>query len=612
MKIRKMAKFWQGFFETAANVSLSPQSAMDQEPSAGETSSQTITSDDQEETSAMSYDDQRGGREADYSLDSAGSGQGDDSMDDSVDQEAFLASLNQKTRNLSIAPDSQPEQESQRAPVESPFERLRKELEGDFEKQGNRKPKHPYPQGNSLAPDQHKLSKEIAELGQRKTTTTTTTPKAPSHKAVTRILESAGKRSGGPRNVGRVQATPRGKTNPFATLEQADDDKQSTQQAVQQRALSTSPSKWNGIADLRKTPLSKVRDKKKQRADGKARKEEWELSDDDAESSFGLPAGMSPPVTMQFSVPRSRYAKTPAKQAAQLMVDDLLKSVQANSPAARARAQKLRDSQRRQDSGLKPGAASSSSPSPKPSLINTPLKKVASSSRKRRDSLPTPPTITKRMDATKTFGTSTTPSAAPSNLLSGSMAASTSTSSIGSSSAAKLLDQDEDGRGGDLVGEGEEDEEEEEEVPEDLGTGLSKVAMAKTSAGVDKLLQVDDEEDSDEESEDDYDEEEEEEEEEEKDLGTGEGHRGQRRTKTTVASPLTNSSLASSSRNIDQDTLFGIRDVAHEVPSPGASGNSHFRPMGQVDETVYNGRPLLSEGRDDTYSAPSPTPFGKR
>lgn len=583
----RLEKFWQGFFETAANVSLSPQSTMDPETTVEETSSQTLTSDGQEDTSATSYDDQRGkGAGIDYSLSSVGAGE-DDSMDDSVDQEAFLASLNKKTRNLSVASD--PRDESQRAPVESPFERLRKELEGDFEK-GDRRPKHPYPHGENLAPDQKELTEGIAELGPHKSSTT---PKPPSHKAVTRILDSAGKRrSGGPGSVARVQATPRGKANPFASIDQNGEAKT----AGRPTPSSSSPSKWNGIADLRKTPLAKVKDKKKQRDEGKARKQEWEASDDE-ESGFGLPAGMSPPVTMQFSVPRSRYAKTPAKQAAQLMVDDLLKSVQANSPAARARAQKLRNSQREQDGASRPGEPSTSS---KPSLINTPLKKVVSSSRKRRDSLPTPPTITKRMDATKTFGTTTTPAAAPSALHSGSIPASTSASSVKSSgqksTAAKLIDRDEGGDGG--------SEDDDEEVPEDLGTGLSKVAMAKTSAGVDKLLQVDDDEESDEESDDD---DEEEEEDSEEDRGArGAAHR----MRTTVASPLTTSSMASSSRNIDQDTLFGIREV-DQRPSPAASG-SNFRPMGQVDETVYNGRPLLSEGRDDTYSAPSPTPFGRR
>ena len=74
---------------------------------------------------------------------------------------------------------------------------------------------------------------------------------------------------------------------------------------------------------------------------------------------------MSPPVTMQFSVPRSKYLAAPAKEAARMVVDDLLRTVDGKGSAPPS-------ARRRQ------------------SVVGTPLSRDA-----RRDSLPTPPTITK-------------------------------------------------------------------------------------------------------------------------------------------------------------------------------------------------------------------------
>lgn len=84
---------------------------------------------------------------------------------------------------------------------------------------------------------------------------------------------------------------------------------------------------WDGITDLRKTTLdgfaspskmhrvqqgpSEVLDK------GKSR--EWE----DEDSAM---AGISPPQTLHFSIPRSKLARTPAKEAARLVTRDVLET----------------------------------------------------------------------------------------------------------------------------------------------------------------------------------------------------------------------------------------------------------------------------------------------
>lgn len=115
---------------------------------------------------------------------------------------------------------------------------------------------------------------------------------------------------------------------------------------------------WDGIADLRKTPLrssgSRARPTHTPRA-----------ADSSDDESLAWPEGMSPPVTMQFSVPRSKYLAAPAKEAARMVVDDLLRTVDGKGSAPPS-------ARRRQ------------------SVVGTPLSRDA-----RRDSLPTPPTITK-------------------------------------------------------------------------------------------------------------------------------------------------------------------------------------------------------------------------
>ncbi len=81
-------------------------------------------------------------------------------------------------------------------------------------------------------------------------------------------------------------------------------------------------------------------------------------------------------------------------------------------------------------------------------------------------------------------------------------------------------------------------------------------------------------------------------------------------------------------RSIEDDTLFGVRDPAQARGTTAARGGSagaqtkptgagagdargeeSFKVWGHVDEmgTVHGGRPLVD--RDDTYSAPSPTPL---
>jgi len=263
-----------------------------------------------------------------------------------------------------------------------------------------------------------------------------------------------------------------------------------------------SPIKWNGIADLRKTPLNS-KSKSKKVTGSPIKKGEWSDSDDE-EGSLALPPGMSPPITMQFSIPRSKYLKTPAKEAAKLVVEDLLRTVGGTSPVLRERERKekeLRMSVRKEIHGGRS----------KESLINTPLKKSNKErvreirnengnggANRRRDSMPTPPSITRHIsiqeldesndsidngNGGKKLGPrdSTTPVVTPA--LSRQDKGSVMGSATGST-ASKLMDQDEDGE---LDGE----EDDDDEVPENLGTKLSQISLGSlgnSADGIDRML----------------------------------------------------------------------------------------------------------------------------
>lgn len=271
----------------------------------------------------------------------------------------------------------------------------------------------------------------------------------------------------------RLETTPKGaaRRNPFMS------------QALLESA---SARRWDGIADLRRTPLNPKMRKAASRASkaaggvgssakgapvAPASSSEWDSDEDD--ESLAWPEGMSPPVTMQFSVPQSKYLKTPAKEAARMVVDDLLRTVGGSSPVVRAQARNLGSAER----SSCPGGA-----------VGTPLRKGPAARvrdggpNKRRDSLPTPPTLTRKIGGPPPQPRlSTTPSMPP--RAGGLAPGPTAASGAPQSAAAMLLDEGEDSLGDGMAGEDSLD------VPEDLGTKLS--AVAQTPGAVDRLLDLD-------------------------------------------------------------------------------------------------------------------------
>ncbi|KAH9462997.1 hypothetical protein MJO28_008873 [Puccinia striiformis f. sp. tritici] len=85
---------------------------------------------------------------------------------------------------------------------------------------------------------------------------------------------------------------------------------------------------WNGLTDLRKVPLdgfvgsSKKIHSRPYHPSGE--QSGTGFSEEDTEDS--IRAGISPPQTIHFSVPRSKLAKTPSKEAARLITQDVLET----------------------------------------------------------------------------------------------------------------------------------------------------------------------------------------------------------------------------------------------------------------------------------------------
>lgn len=692
------ARFWHRFFETASDIHLAPQRAGAEDEWEGDHGEELDSINGEEVSKEASHSEGwLHGTRGDGSLSMAADGgedvafgepglhrtpdeDGDTSIDDIAPP---------RMSDASLAASARLERDSHAHALGA----------GDASGKGQRT-------GTKVRDGNDDVAHSLAQLDIRNTPGpsrkpgTSTTPRTATHsRLATDVLRSQHKTSQAA--VGRVHATPRrgGQAlNPFGKHASGPSGAAGAASGPSQksgamgRPQGEGPPLWDGIADLRRTPLakSKLHGRKEGRGNvhSGAAGSKGAVDIDDEEDSLAWPPGMSPPVTMQFSVPRSRYTKTPAKEAARLVVDDLLRTVEGTTPATRRKLMREREQQHALE-GVPEGPVSHTSvPSPA-GLVGTPLRKGVQ--RKGRTSMPTPPTITKRMGGRQSR-TSAVNLHSPSVVEHGSPV----------SSSARLLDKGEDG-------------EDEEEVPAELGTGLSKVAMTQTSDSLDKLLDTsqaaDDQDDDDDSDNDDTDSDED-------DAvydgagmpglssggmggpsggypssATRNGALSSRDAGSTVAS------LVSVSHSIDEDTLFGIREPAampeakrssasgggggggsgksavaattlgeaqrSRTAQAGARGSSSasasaskvrgssgasrapasaatarsrlsstpgramsggakqatattpssskaYQPLGRVAAlgTVHRGRPLLGEGRDDTYSAPSPTPAG--
>lgn len=275
-----------------------------------------------------------------------------------------------------------------------------------------------------------------------------------------------------------------------------------------------------------------------------------------------------------------------------MVVDDLLRTVEGSTPAARRMMMMQRE------------AATSSAAAPSTSSQPTPASKTISKGGankvvKGRPSMPTPPTITKRIGGTTRTSAQRQKESTPK----------------GMSSASRLMDQDEQGQST------------YEEEEEDMHVSPPNIQSL--------TMQDDDDDDEDSDNEDESDEDED-----GAEAGTLPSLSRPRgvlsRDQPGATGRQTGHTASSISHSIDEDTLFGIRDPSlnsatknnyqHGRPvskqsTTAAAARAHvaatpstrpFQPMGQPQDlgTVFRGRPLLDDDRmrDETFSAPSPTP----
>lgn len=406
--------------------------------------------------------------------------------------------------------------------------------------------------------------------------------------------------------------------------------------------------KWDGLADLTKTPLSTQKQASRSRTAAKGAfgdkgkaplSASWRRRDesfgDSSDDSLAWPAGMSPPVTMQFSVPRSRFAKTPAKEAAKLLMDDLLRTAEAGPATVRRelerRAKQREYGEAEPSSALRKGphlgstsrddhlGIPSSSSSKLYSAAATPLKKgpLGRVRKDRRDSMPTPPTITRPVGSILLGSKAQKDGQTPLGNVSG-VSLSSTTGAGARGRAAMLLDEGEDGEDGDL----------------DIIGDLTAGALSAPRTDLDSLLRrtqtsgAGDDSESDTESDD-----------EDSDYDDSEDDVPRSRVPSAAANAdsggtWTGSSIGSKvarDSHIDNDTLFGIGGAGGGA-SGGGSGSGNTSRALQQDKTIaratatassrpsdefkLRGGPLedtirggkLLEERDLTYSAPSPTP----
>ncbi len=91
---------------------------------------------------------------------------------------------------------------------------------------------------------------------------------------------------------------------------------------------STAAPAWNGIVDMRNTPLNPRM--KKLSTGPPTSSRPFDLHDDtmdETDDEMMADLGMSPPVTMNFTMPQRNLTKTPAKEASKLILTDLMRQV---------------------------------------------------------------------------------------------------------------------------------------------------------------------------------------------------------------------------------------------------------------------------------------------
>ncbi|PVH85970.1 hypothetical protein DL98DRAFT_511053 [Cadophora sp. DSE1049] len=305
------SKFWKQFFEASANVSLSGVEEREEEEDASYTQSHGDAS-----TYATSQQGDDTGRYQSHEHDVY------DQTDDSLLDNADISGSTPRAPR----PKSSSSDKLRFAEYPSPYEELKQELKGGSKGQGNGDETElpSTPGAKSRIPDMSMtpMSSPFDPTSYLQSTAN----RQPADPLLHRVLD---------KNY-RIQATPHTSRKEHKTTAIKPSWRDTTSPMSSPPAAApqlhaeifSSPIRQqHSRPNVPRTPgVSVQTPAKKQPVSKTAKKDEisWESdSDEDAEGVY-RELGMSPPKTIQFSLPQSRLLQTPAREASKRIVEDLL------------------------------------------------------------------------------------------------------------------------------------------------------------------------------------------------------------------------------------------------------------------------------------------------
>ena len=330
-------KFWKEFFEASANISLTGYEE-DAGTDAGELTQTTMTDDGRAEETVRSFDSEDATERPQSRLT-------DEMGDDSAAASSLIESPSTTTRAAThTTPNAQQsmaaadEGTSSFADYPSPYETLKKEIQGDLTTPGRnvgtpgyrpspfkqttekRRPPNPDPllhrvldQNYRVRATPHTARKERRRSPVKDPTPQPTrtlnpaldsSPFSPAMEAPQLRAEIFGT-PGDKKRKGRVPPTNAGPRTPGVSVQRP-------------RSKSGFTPGGDGLGTTRKTLFTA---EKTDITAGPTQDFDLDWDSDDDSAPFG---GMSPPKTIQFDVPHSKLLQTPAKEASKRIVDDLL------------------------------------------------------------------------------------------------------------------------------------------------------------------------------------------------------------------------------------------------------------------------------------------------
>ena len=308
-----MGQFWKQFFEASANVSLSGVEEREE--------------DDDEGSYAQSYDQTSNYATSQYEEETQHAERQDRQAHAAYDEDDSLLDNPDISGSTPRAP--QPKSKPNFADYPLPYESLKQELKGGDDQLDDETETLPTTPGPQRIPD---MSMTPTSSPRDQPTNMLSTKRGGENKLLHRVLD---------KNY-RVQATPltsrRKETKTPAkqpTWRDQDSPMSSPPAAAPElRAeIFSSPIRQQFQPNAPRTPGVSVQPsaKKKKSSDvfakpAKKDKDEitWESDSDEDPEGVYRELGMSPPKTIQFSLPQSRLLQTPAREASKRIVEDLL------------------------------------------------------------------------------------------------------------------------------------------------------------------------------------------------------------------------------------------------------------------------------------------------